>query len=196
MTTALQFAPLQVYSSDEHFGVDRPVAVVLRLDGRLLSKAAQALALIQDGSFVALTVPLDDEQVRWLKTVGYTSENALARVPGPHRGHADWMPADAAITFLEPDLIHLDTDGEAADFREDCVLYESASEPLRGLACLEIMRFAPTQPGVHADAEIHFCVKCETENWRVESFVHQARLLWPDLLDDTPGQRPRERSVA
>lgn len=191
-----QFIALHVYSHDGHYGIDRPVAVILRLDAALQERVAQALQLIQEGAFLSLSIPLGSEDVRWIRTIGYTAENGLAQVPGSHRDAAAWMPPDAAVVLPDPDLMNLDLDGEVADYRDDCLLYKSESEPMAGVSCLELTRFETAAAGVRTDSPIHFLVNGNTRNYKSETLLHAAKTVWGDLVQDAEPAAHRDRQAA
>lgn len=175
------FLPLQIHSGDEHYGVDRPVALVVRVGQMLHARMKRAIELMQAEDYPRIAITLGPEDVRWLATVGYTRENGLAPIPGPRPGE-QWMPADSAIEEVD-DVMNLDVDGKTADFRENCALYESASEPLRGETRIELYRW-DEDGNIASGAPVHFAVCGATRTQHAETFVHRVRDVWPDMVPE------------
>jgi hypothetical protein len=195
-TAPPEFLALQVYSTDDHFGEDRPVAVLVRMDQALHDTVASALRQIQQGALVSVSLALKDDDVRWIKTIGFTSENGLAQVHGAGRSDPAWMPQEAVVSVPGSDLMERDLDGETADYRDDCVVYDSQKEPLLGLSKLELTRFDPRGRGVRSDSPIYLAVHGCTRSWTVDTFLARADLVWPELVREEEADRPRERQTA
>lgn len=187
--TETRFVALQIYSHDEHYGVDRPAAVVLRCDGEFNRKVLRATQLMESEGYLKVGISLKPADVAWLARVGYSSENGLRAIPGERPGDTDWMPADAPVTALG-EVMELDVDGTVADYDEH-LLYTSDSEPITGTPLVFLERMDEQTLKPRADAPIHFSFLGNTTNESCSSLLFKVEDAFEFLKN-----KPQEEELA
>jgi hypothetical protein len=163
-----KFLAMQVDDGgDEAYGTDRPAALVLRVGDALRARVAAAVDLMQQQNWVTLGLCLAPDDIRWIRTVGYAQDNLMQPIAG-------WMdePGLQLRTPFLDDVMEMDIDGERADFREDCTLYESTSEPLLGESVVFLQRKPQTEGIFDSQAPFEFFVHGNTKTFQVGSFIY------------------------
>lgn len=105
---------------DDSYGEDVPLGCVVRLDAQTFAhfnaKAGEMTSgNPQEGRLVSMGHTLSVDNVRWVKKVGFTTENSVAAIPGFMTEDA---PLHASEAFLEAEI------GVEADYQDVCDIYE------------------------------------------------------------------------
>lgn len=191
-----RFLAMQICSHDEHDGEERPNAVIVRLTPELQARIERTVAFMQRERLLNSAVTLDDADVRFIKTVGFNTENGISRVPGDAPGQPDWMPVDADVTFPSQDITELDMDDpEVADYREDCVVFQHPEWAMEGVSHLSFS-VRDDQYELDPDGQLHVSVIGRNRSSNVSSFVHKAGLFWPQFGEGEEEPRRAERMRA
>jgi hypothetical protein len=161
-----KFLPLGISLGEETYGENLPVAVILRVDDALRRRVAEAVMLLREKNLDSLQFDLGWEDARAIRTLGYTNENFLAPIPG-------WMDdshGQVRTPFLD-DLMEFEVDGheKEADYREDCLVYSRADEPLVK-PCM--LRLARTEPGSDSVSGVGLELCLTTQNWSLGTWIH------------------------
>ena len=104
---------------DSAYGNDLPVAVLIRVDAAVLSRMEAAVIDIERGNSSTSVLTLRDGDVRWIKKMGYRSDNSLAGIPG------FFDPETDSVVALG-DSLNMDIDDVGAEFAEECVVFGRA----------------------------------------------------------------------
>lgn len=99
---------------DDAYGEDVPLGCVIRLGEAAIHRMNAWADRLQSGEMVSATVALDHDSIRWIKKVGYLSDNSVAPIEGFMTGDDRLIASDA---FLNAEI-----DVEA-DFQDACDVY-------------------------------------------------------------------------
>ncbi|TAL65809.1 MAG: hypothetical protein EPN79_11705 [Burkholderiaceae bacterium] len=166
-------------AGDENYEVDPPAAVILRVDDSLYSRVRRSLELMRSDDFESMEIQIRPQEMRWIGMVGFLSDGNLASVKDGETG-LDWMPEGADVWASE-DLKNIDPDGERADHRDDCAIYDGEDGPIVGGATLCFSKL--DKAGARdSNASLQFSVRGHSASWHFATFIHHARDVWPELV--------------
>jgi hypothetical protein len=100
---------------DSVFGEDVPIGVVVRVEDSVYQRLQSFGSQVVAGDLGSVELRLDPDAFRWIKQIGFTSDNAVAPIEG-------FMSAEDVVYATE-EFLNAKI-GVTADFMDQCQVYE------------------------------------------------------------------------